>query len=211
MNRQIYIIGAGGFGLEIGAYVKHINSDFMLKGYFDDQQTGSLNNLAPIIGKLSDVTKLSAGTNLFLGIGTPKIKRKAFNKITKTEKFQFPSLIQPQVFIADKNQVTQGRGCCICAGSRLTTNISLGEFVLINLNVTIGHHVDIGDFSSIMPGANISGNVRIGKEVLVGSGATVLRGIEIGDHAIIGAGAVVTKNVAANSIVVGVPAKPINI
>ena len=46
-----------------------------------------------------------------------------------------------------------------------------------------------------------------GRNVWVGSNATILQGVTIGDNAIIAAGAVVTKNVAANTIVGGVPAK----
>ena len=43
----------------------------------------------------------------------------------------------------------------------------------------------------------------------IGSNATVLQGVTIGDGAIIGANAVVTKNVEANTVVVGIPAKVI--
>jgi UDP-2-acetamido-3-amino-2,3-dideoxy-glucuronate N-acetyltransferase len=43
----------------------------------------------------------------------------------------------------------------------------------------------------------------------IGSNATILAGIVIGEGALIGAGAVVTANVAAHSIVTGVPARPI--
>jgi len=41
----------------------------------------------------------------------------------------------------------------------------------------------------------------------VGSNATILQGVTIGDNAIVGAGAVVTKDVEANTIVGGIPAK----
>jgi acetyltransferase-like isoleucine patch superfamily enzyme len=51
----------------------------------------------------------------------------------------------------------------------------------------------------------------IGKNVWIGANATVLPGVTIGDGAIIAAGAVVTKEVPANVIVGGVPAKIIKI
>jgi phosphonate metabolism protein (transferase hexapeptide repeat family) len=51
--------------------------------------------------------------------------------------------------------------------------------------------------------------VTIGHDVWIGHGATILPGVTIGNGAVIGAGAVVSKDVAAYSIVGGVPAKSI--
>lgn len=43
----------------------------------------------------------------------------------------------------------------------------------------------------------------------VGSNSTILRGVTVGDNAIIAAGSVVTKDVAANTVAGGVPARHI--
>jgi acetyltransferase-like isoleucine patch superfamily enzyme len=50
-------------------------------------------------------------------------------------------------------------------------------------------------------------DVRVGNNVWIGYGACVLRGVTVGDNAIIGTNAVVTKDVPANAIVGGVPAR----
>jgi acetyltransferase-like isoleucine patch superfamily enzyme len=52
-------------------------------------------------------------------------------------------------------------------------------------------------------------DVRVGNNVWIGYGAQILRGVSIGDNAIIGASAVVTKDVPANAVVAGVPARVI--
>ena len=49
--------------------------------------------------------------------------------------------------------------------------------------------------------------IHIGKRVWLGANVTVLAGVTIGNNAIVAAGAVVTKDVPANTIVGGVPAK----
>lgn len=49
--------------------------------------------------------------------------------------------------------------------------------------------------------------IVLGKDVWIGSNATILQGVTIGDNAVVGAGAVVTKDVEANTIVGGVPAR----
>lgn len=51
--------------------------------------------------------------------------------------------------------------------------------------------------------------IKIGKRVWIGAHATILSGVTVGDNSIIAAGAVVTKDVPANSVVGGVPAKVI--
>lgn len=49
--------------------------------------------------------------------------------------------------------------------------------------------------------------IVLGKNVWVGSNSTILQGVTIGDNAVVAAGAVVTKDVPANVVVGGVPAK----
>ncbi|MEV7128462.1 sugar O-acetyltransferase [Streptomyces sp. NPDC093260] len=51
--------------------------------------------------------------------------------------------------------------------------------------------------------------ITIGNNVWLGGGAIVLPGVTIGDNAVIGAGAVVTKDVPADVVAVGNPARPV--
>jgi acetyltransferase-like isoleucine patch superfamily enzyme len=50
-------------------------------------------------------------------------------------------------------------------------------------------------------------DVRVGNNVWIGYGAQILRGVTVGDNAIVGASAVVTRDVPANAVVGGVPAR----
>jgi len=49
--------------------------------------------------------------------------------------------------------------------------------------------------------------VEVGSNVWVGYGACILRGVRVGDNSIIGTNCVVTKDVPANAVVAGVPAR----
>ena len=57
----------------------------------------------------------------------------------------------------------------------------------------------------------ITDKITIGKNSFIGARAMVLPGVEIGDNAIIGAQSVVTKDVTANDIVAGNPARKIGV
>ena len=50
-------------------------------------------------------------------------------------------------------------------------------------------------------------DVEVGSNVWIGYGACILRGVSVGDNAVVGAAAVVTKDVPANAVVAGVPAR----
>ena len=83
--------------------------------------------------------------------------------------------------------------------------IIIGEGTLIGHNVvlaTLNHDLNPERRQICIPAP-----IKIGKNVWIGSNSTILPGVSIGDNAVIAAGAVVTKDVAANTVVGGIPAK----
>ena len=84
-------------------------------------------------------------------------------------------------------------------------NTVVGERVFINMGCKFQDQGGI----IIDEGALIGHNVVLATLKWIGANATVLAGVTIGDGAVVAAGAVVTKDVEANTIVGGVPAKVI--
>ena len=62
-----------------------------------------------------------------------------------------------------------GTGYFIGANCILTTDIEIGDHLLLNRGNHIGHDCKIGNFFSAMPGAIVSGNVNIGERVYIGT------------------------------------------
>lgn len=103
--------------------------------------------------------------------------------------------------------LTLGKDVFVNLGCRFqdTGGITIGDGSLIGHGstlTTLDHGIDPGRRADMFPAP-----VVIGRRVWLGAAVTVVPGVTIGDGAIVGAGAVVTKDVPANAIVAGVPAK----
>ena len=93
-------------------------------------------------------------------------------------------------------------------------SVVIGETSKIGDNVTLYHSVTLGGISPSIKSNEQRGTKRhptLKDNVVVGSGAQVLGPVIVGENARIGANAVVVHDVPANAVMVGVPAKNVNI
>jgi acetyltransferase-like isoleucine patch superfamily enzyme len=114
-------------------------------------------------------------------------------------------------FVEIQKNARVGRRC------KISSHTFICEGVDIEDNVFIGHGVTfINDVypRATAPGGGLQteadwkvGKTRICKGASIGSGSTILCNVTIGENAIVGAGSVVTKDVPANAIVAGNPAR----
>lgn len=137
-----------------------------------------------------------------------KSRRKIFEFFKNNypvEENNFIDIIHPSALIT--SEVKYGIGFHLSPMSQISPFTKIGNFVVINRNVSIGHHNTIEDFVTINPGVNIAGCCWIKENTIIGMGTTILDKVTIGKNTIIGAGSVVTREIPDNVIAYGSPAK----
>ncbi|AXC76708.1 N-acetyltransferase [Salmonella enterica] len=116
-----------------------------------------------------------------------------------------------------------GAECNICAHTLIENDVVIGDRVTIKSGVYIWDGITLEDDVFIGPCVSFTNDkiprskqypeqfarTVVKKGASIGANATILPGIVIGEGAMVGAGAVVTKDVPANMVVIGNPAKNI--
>lgn len=205
-EKGTFIIGAGGFARETLTIYEDLGKLNFVNGFVEENTTRAgefLNGKQIYDFPYLLSTESSEKNNLIIAIGS-----NARNKIVKKLEnlnFSYDTVIHPSAII--HKTIELGFGCIITAGVILTTNIKIGNHVILNLSVSIGHDSIISDYTTVSPGARISGNVKVGSHVFIGNNASINEGLRIGSGAVIGAGAVVTDDVPDLALVIGVPGK----
>lgn len=202
MGIPLVVLGAGGFAQEVADLVRgteywvlgFVVDDGFLEGARRGLPPGGVRNFAWLLEQ-HDVKVIS-------GVGASEVRRRFVLRIPPD---QFLSLRHASVVAGSASFV--GVGSILCAGVSITTNVRVGNHVVLNLHVTVGHDAVIEDFASVMPGVNISGNVVVGEGAYIGTGASVVGGVKIGAWSRVGAGAAVIEDVPSNATVVGVPGR----
>ena len=123
------------------------------------------------------------------------------------------------------NGAVLGKNCNVCAHTFIESDVVIGNNVTIKSGVYLWDGIIIEDEVFIGPNATFTNDkiprskvypdsfVRtiVKKGASIGANSTILPGLILGENCMVGAGAVVTKNVPANAVVVGNPAKVIKV
>ena len=208
--KDLYRIGAGGFGREVAWLVERINSvapTWNLKGFIDDKDSlwGTMEGGYPVLGGAEYLIQ-QGEVYAVCAVGASATRKKVVEKFTGSQ-IKFATLIDPSVLISNRVQV--GGGTIICAGTIVTVDIQIGNHVIINLDCTIGHDDRIRDFVTLYPSVNVSGNVVLGECTELGTGMQIIQGKTVAANTIIGAGSVVVRDITESGTYVGCPAKRI--
>jgi sugar O-acyltransferase (sialic acid O-acetyltransferase NeuD family) len=204
--KKMHIVGAGGFGRELHSWaLRHPahGRDWRFAGFLDDNPDAlkEYGRFAPVTGLRGH---LPGPDCVYLcGLGLPAVKARLTEPLLQAGA-EFISLIHESVILGER--IRLGRGVILCPGAVLTCDITLGDFVTINLSTTIGHDVTVGDWTTVSSQCDLTGHVKVAEGVFIGSKASVINSRTIGSGSLVGAGAIVVRDVPSGATVAGNPA-----
>lgn len=209
--KDIAIYGFGGYGREIASIIKSINivkPTWNIIGFFDDDQSklGLENEYGKVLGGIDFVNSYDKELSVVMAIASPNILEKIITNINNPN-LSFPNIIAPTVFFFDKETFNIGYGNVICHHCRVSTDVTMGNFNLINGCCSFGHDVKLGNYNMMQPETRVSGETTIGNKNFFGVRCTILQGLKIGNETRIGAGSFIIRKTKDGQTYFGNPAK----
>jgi sugar O-acyltransferase (sialic acid O-acetyltransferase NeuD family) len=209
--KNLLIVGAGGFGREVLNYAydtpPHLRK-WEIGGFLDSrsQILDGFNCLHRVVG--DPETYEPNPDDVFicaLGDGAMRLK---YGRMLQERGAKFVNLASPTLDMSA--DVRLGVGCIFAAYVGISTNVTIGDFVVINSRATVGHDAVLGAGCTLSAHCDVGGGAVLEEEVFMGSHAVILPKAIVGQGATVGAGSVVLRRVRPRTTVMGVPAKQIS-
>lgn len=205
-------LGAGGHGRVIADILSR-SGVFSLHAWLDQDTSlhGSLVCGKKVMGDDSMLADIhSTGVfRVFIGVGSigdAHVRRKVAENALSLD-FSLPVISDTSALVSASSGIAEG--VCIFPHAIVNPGCKIGQCTIINTRATVEHDCTVGEFCHLAPASVIGGGCTIKQGAHIGIGAVIKEGITIGKNAIVGAGAVVVSDVSPETIVAGVPAKPI--
>lgn len=204
----VIIIGAGGHGAEVAAYI--LDQGLPLLGAVDDgKQPGSWQG-TQLLGGLADLSAICAAhaqVRYVTAFGSNALRRKIVQHIESLgiTNLQPTTLQHSRAWTGLGVQI--GGGTLLAPQSLVTTRAMIGRHCILNVKASVSHDCVIGDWCNLNPGATLCGDVQLGEGCYIGAGATVIEKVKIGAWTVVGAGAIVTQDLPDGVTAVGIPAR----
>jgi sugar O-acyltransferase (sialic acid O-acetyltransferase NeuD family) len=210
MKQPLVIVGVSGNAYDLLDIVEAINAErprWEVVGFLDDTRGPWAVHLGwPILGPLCEASRW-AGCSFINAIGSDASFRRRPEIVAATglSPERFATLIHPAATVSRRARL--GRGVYVNYGVSVAGGVVVGDHVALAPGAIIGHDTIIEDYSVIAPGAVVSGFVHLEGPCYIGARAVIRQRQRVGAGALVGMGAVVVHDVAANTTVVGNPAR----
>lgn len=194
---------AGGMGRKVLDLARSVNrwEDIL---FVDDVTEETICHGAAVY-RFPDVEQFRGRVEFVIANGEPSARAVLYDRV-KAAGYPLATLAGTRCDVSSSACLGEG---VVLFNCYLCPDVRIGDNVMIVSRVDVGHDTVIGSHSFINSMTFIGGYAHIGERVYIAPGALLRDRIAVGDDAIIGMGAVVVRDVAAEAVVVGNPAKEI--
>jgi len=204
MNKRLAIIGSSALGRQIAHQVSMLDSAFEVVGFFDDFKPAGGDVLGPVDTVLQKYAE-GCFDCLSIGVGYLAMDFRAACAEQFAGRIPLARIELPGTFIDPTVEIEEGS--VILTGTMLDQDVKIGRNCFFSLGCSISHESVIGANTYCAPRVTVCGRCNIGRNVFLGAGCIVRDGIIITDGVVIGAGAVVVKDILAQGVYIGCPAR----
>lgn len=198
---DLLIVGAGGHG----RVVADAACSFYERIAFLDDVAQESSDDWPVLGRPADVERFADQFSEFAVAFGDNEKRLLFSERVLGLGLKLALIIHPTAAMSARSSL--GSGTVVMAQAAINGGTTLGRSCIVNTGATVDHDCRLGNAVHVSPGAHLAGRVTVGDRAWIGVGAAVKDGVSIGADSIVGAGAAVVDDVAARTVVRGVPAR----
>lgn len=208
--KEIFVLGIGG---STPVFIDIAEAcDYKIAGlyHYNDERTGENDHGYPILGSFEDLYQSDIKGKMFLlSQGDMKIREEVTNKIKQLGGL-IPTLVHPTSVISKYAKISNkgviiGANCIVQADSVIKSNAVLWDMALVC------HQTIIGNYCFVGPKALVGAHIEVQDFAFIGQDALLVSGKvgTMGANSLLGAGAVLTKELPANVVAVGNPARVI--
>lgn len=178
-----------------------------IMAFIDNQNLGAGPHELGAVVNVADMQIDWTSLPVLFPLLTPGYRKSLINQATTLGFSRYPAHIDPTSVVASTTKIEAG--VLVNASATIGAMSHIGRFSIINRSASVGHHVVLEEFVTLGPGCILCGSSVIGRGTFIGAGAIINPEINIGANCIVGAGAVVVRDIDANCVVVGNPARVI--
>ncbi|MEB3220464.1 MAG: acetyltransferase [Candidatus Sericytochromatia bacterium] len=199
MPRRVAVYGAGGHAKVVWDILTAAGDAVV--GFVSDAPAAQ-----PLLGLpvVAAREALPPHDGVVVAIGDNAARRRVFEAL-RAAGVPLLTAIHPRAVVAGR--VTLGEGVMVAAGAVINLDTEVGANAIVNTGATLDHDNRLGAHAHVAPGCHLAGGVTVEEGAFLGVGTVAIPGIRVGAWARTGAGAVLVRDVAADSLVVGVPAR----
>lgn len=216
---SLVLYGGGGLGVEVARFLREraeasdspekiVVTDVIDSGIPRVQDLNQILNANLKVHESYTSVENIQSKEILIAVGASPTRHEIYTKLRGVG-CKFHSVVHPSAAIS-KDAVI-GAGCIIAPLSVLGAFCKLGDNVVVNVHVSIGHDACIGESSIISPHVAIGGAVECGTSTFFGAGVVVNPQVSIGDFCKLSAGGTVISDVAAGNFLLPPTAKCIKL